>query len=80
MGRRTRYILIYTAVLFFLGAGLGLIIGMNIGGNYFETFQLGSWTGYEATGMLGLMFGALIGGLSGLLLGKRVTKKMIETD
>lgn len=77
MTRQTRYIIIYTAVLFFIGAAFGLLIGMNIGGNYFSTFEFGSWTGYEATGMIGLMVGGLLGGLSGLFIGKRVTKKMI---
>ena len=45
---------------------------MNIGGNYFTGFQWGTWTGYEATGMIGLLVGVLLGALGGWIIGKRI--------
>ena len=41
------------------GAVAGLLIGANIGGNWATSFSLGSQHGYEATGMLGALIGAL---------------------
>lgn len=64
-------------LLLIVGAFVGLIVGMNIGGNYFSTFQLWTWTGYEATGMLGLFVGGVLGGLSGLLLGRKILRNRI---
>jgi hypothetical protein len=43
----------------FAGAVAGLLIGSNIGGNWVTSFSLGSLHGYEATGMLGALIGAL---------------------
>jgi hypothetical protein len=40
---------------------IGLIIGALIGGNYAEQFVFNGVRGYEATGQLGFIFGALIG-------------------
>lgn len=77
MKRETRFALIFGILLFLVGAVVGLITGMNIGGNYFSTFQFGTWTGYEATGMIGLMIGGLVGALGGMIFGKRLAVRKI---
>lgn len=46
----------------------GLFIGMNIGGNYFASFEFMGGRGYEATGYLGAIIGAVIGVLIGILV------------
>jgi hypothetical protein len=50
----------------FAGAVSGLLIGANIGGNWATSFSLGSLHGYEATGMLGALIGALAIGMGTL--------------
>lgn len=62
-------------VLLIVGAVLGLITGMNIGGNYFPMFELGSMVGYEATGWIGLIIGGLLGAMSGYVLGRRIARR-----
>ena len=62
------------AIGFFLGI-IGLIIGASIGGNYAEQFVFNGARGYEATGQIGFIIGALIGLISGWwLLVKRKSK------
>ena len=43
---------------------IGLIAGAFIGGNYAEQFVFNDVRGYEATGQVGFIFGALIGIIS----------------
>ena len=77
MKRETRFGLIFGILLLIVGGFIGLITGMNLGGNYFTSFQLGTWTGYEATGMIGLMVGGLVGALGGWLIGRRMGLRKI---
>lgn len=63
--------IIFTAI----GYVVGLIIGMNIGGNYFPDFVFMSGRGYEATGYLGGIIGAIIGLFIGILLGVKRSNK-----
>lgn len=44
---------------------IGLFVGTNIGGNYFPDFEFLGGRGYEATGYLGGIIGALLGLLIG---------------
>jgi hypothetical protein len=44
---------------------LGLVIGALIGGNFAEQFVFNGVRGYEATGQVGLIFGALAGLFAG---------------
>lgn len=62
-------------VLAFFGMILGLITGMNIGGNYFTDFVFLGSRGYEATGTIGSFVGLLIGALTGFLLSRLLTKR-----
>jgi hypothetical protein len=45
----------------FVSGLIGLMIAALIGGNYAEQFIFNGVRGYEATGQLGFVFGALIG-------------------
>jgi hypothetical protein len=45
----------------FVSGVIGWIVGALIGGNYAEQFVFNGVRGYEATGQLGFIFGALIG-------------------
>ena len=45
-----------------LGAAVGLFVGAFVGGNFATGFQLFHLRGYEATGVLGLVLGVLLGG------------------
>jgi hypothetical protein len=40
---------------------IGLIAGATIGGNYFTEFEAFGNRGYEATGILGALIGAVLG-------------------
>ncbi len=51
-------------VIGFVSGVLGWIIGALIGGNFAEQFVFNSVQGYEATGQVGFIFGALIGLIS----------------
>ena len=51
-------------VIGFVSGVIGLIVGTLIGGNYAEQFVFNGVRGYEATGQVGLIFGALIGLIS----------------
>lgn len=77
MKRETRFGLIFGILLLIVGGFIGLITGMNLGGNYFTSFQFGTWTGYEATGMIGLVVGRLAGALGGWLIGRRIGLRKI---
>lgn len=55
---------------------VGFLVGTSIGGNYFPTFRLWTWVGYEATGWIGIIIGALIGAIIGLALGRRTVRKI----
>jgi len=54
-----------------VGMLLGLIVGANVGGNWFTTFTIGDQHGYEATGLLGAVVGAVVLGGVGVWLGLR---------
>lgn len=43
---------------------IGLLVGALIGGNYAQQFFFNGVRGYEATGQIGFVFGALIGLIS----------------
>jgi hypothetical protein len=44
-----------------LGGFVGMLLGALIGGNHFENFMFNGLRGYEATGQLGAIIGALLG-------------------
>lgn len=54
---------------------IGLVIGMNVGGNYFTSFEFMDQRGYEAVGYLGAIIGAVVGALLGVLSGDRLSGK-----
>ncbi|NLC66554.1 MAG: hypothetical protein GX752_06410 [Clostridium sp.] len=70
-------------VMYGLGGGvilslIGLFIGMNIGGNYFTSFEFMGARGYEAVGYLGGIIGGIIGIILGVwlaILGSRKIRK-----
>ena len=45
---------------------LGFMVGTYIGGNYAQNFTFLDVRGYEAAGLLGLIIGAITGGVLGL--------------
>ena len=51
----------FTLILGFVLGLIGLFIAMYIGGNYAEDFVFNGVRGYEATGQIDFIFGALIG-------------------
>ena len=54
-----------------LGAILGLFFGAFLGGNFATDFQLFGLRGYEATGILGLGIGLMLGALIGARWARR---------
>ena len=48
-----------------------LFVAVDIGGNYMTNFTFMGERGYEATGILGIMFGLPIGGILGAYLARR---------
>jgi hypothetical protein len=54
-----------------VGAVVGFVVGANIGGNWFTTFSLGSYNGYEATSIVGAAVGAVVAGLAAAWLARR---------
>lgn len=54
---------------------VGLFIGMNIGGNYFTSFEFMGGRGYEATGYLGAIIGVVIGVSLGVFAGAKRSNK-----
>ena len=78
MKRNRRYEVVGGILFLIVGMVFGLITGMNIGGNYFSSFQLGSARGYEATGYLGAIIGAVVGLLFGIWVGRRYAAKRVK--
>lgn len=77
MSKKTAKIIITIVsvlVLAFFGMIIGLITGMDIGGNYFPDFEFMGDRGYMATGNIGLFIGLLLGALTGFLLSKKLTR------
>ncbi|HET8660202.1 MAG TPA: hypothetical protein VFM55_14530 [Micromonosporaceae bacterium] len=54
-----------------IGAVVGLVVGANIGGNWFTSFSIAGQQGYEATGLVGAVVGAVALGATGLWQGLR---------
>lgn len=63
------------AILSLIGLVIGMITGLNIGGNYYTEFEFCGGRGYEAVGYLGAIMGATIGMLLGALLGVILSDK-----
>lgn len=78
MKRNRRYEVVGGILFLIVGMVFGLITGMNIGGNYFTSFQLGSARGYEATGYLGAIIGVVVGLLFGIWVGRRYAAKRVK--
>lgn len=66
--RTTARTVTLTLLAAFVGALAGLLLGANIGGNWATSFSLGSMHGYEATGALGALIGAIAIGAGTLWL------------
>lgn len=75
MKRAIIYGILGGLLLFAIGSAAGMLIGMDVGGNYFTDFEFGGVRGYEATGKLGSIlggiFGALLGAAAGVIFGER---------
>lgn len=54
-----------------VGAVVGLITGANIGGNWFTSLTVAGQRGYEATGAIGAVLGAIGVGLVAVLITRR---------
>ena len=52
-------------VIGIISGAIGMIIGALIGGNYAEQFVFNGGQGYEATGQIGFILGALMGLIAG---------------
>mgnify|MGYP001493464561 CR=1 FL=1 len=52
--------IIALAGIMFLGGFSGMVLGALIGGNYLENFVFINLRGYEASGQLGAIIGALL--------------------
>jgi hypothetical protein len=52
-------------VIGIISGAIGMIIGALIGGNYAEQFVFNGVQGYEATGQIGFILGALTGLIAG---------------
>ena len=57
---------VLAAVIGLISGVVGLLAGMLIGGNYAEQFVFNGVRGYEATGQIGLLVGAVTGWLIGV--------------
>jgi hypothetical protein len=62
--RKTVLRFLAVIVIGFISGVIGLISGALIGGNYAEQFVFNGVQGYEATGQIGFILGALIGSIS----------------
>ncbi|MDN6194756.1 MAG: hypothetical protein L0I88_06960 [Alkalibacterium sp.] len=80
MNRKVKYGLGGGIILSLIGLVVGLFIGMNLGGNYFTSFEFMSSRGYEAVGYLAAIVGAVIGMLLGFWLGMKYSNKKIKED
>lgn len=76
MNRKVKYAIAGGVILSLIGLVLGLFIGVNIGGNYFTSFEFMNGRGYEAVGYLGAIIGAAIGMILGIWLGIKRSSKM----
>ncbi len=72
---RIAFSIIIILIFGFLGLVFGTITGMNIGGNYFTSFEFMGARGYEATGIIGSFVGATLGVLAGFVLSRLILKK-----
>jgi hypothetical protein len=54
-----------------VGAVLGLIVGADIGGNWFPSASFGGMNGYEFTGFVGAVLGGMLLGVVGVWLAGR---------
>jgi hypothetical protein len=54
-----------------LGTVLGLVVGADIGGNWFTSVSLAGQRWYEATGLVGAVVGGVVFGAVGLWLAMR---------
>jgi hypothetical protein len=57
------------------GMLVGMIVGADIGGNWFTSFSLGTAHGYEATANIGTVVGGVAFGALGVWLGLRRTHR-----
>lgn len=71
MNRKFIFSLGGAIILSLLGLIVGFMIGVNVGGNYFTSFEFLGGRGYEASGYLGAIVGALVGLVIGALIGSR---------
>ena len=53
--------IVFMIIIALVSGVLGLLIGMLIGGNYAEQFVFNGVQGYEATGQIGFILGAMLG-------------------
>lgn len=58
-----------------MGLVIGMLVGFNIGGNYFIEFEFLGGRGYEAVGYLCAILGAVIGMLLGTIMGVKLSAK-----
>lgn len=75
MKRKLIYITLLGIALIIFSAISGLLIGMYLGGNYFVNFEFAKVRGYEAVGILGMIFGVGIGFITTILVVVRYRKK-----
>jgi hypothetical protein len=54
-----------------LGTVVGMVVGADIGGNWFTSVSLAGQHGYEATGLVGAVVGGVVFGAVGLWLAPR---------
>lgn len=66
MKKTILYIIFSLAITFILSIVL-LLIGMNIGGNYFTDFEFMGSRGYEATANIGFFVGIFLGALISII-------------
>jgi hypothetical protein len=62
------------ATTVFFSLVLFALLGILIGGNFFESFEAFGLRGYEATGQLGVIIGAIFGSVAGFFVVKRLAK------
>ena len=63
MAKRVLHIFTVIVIGFVFG-GIGLVVGAQLGGNFATQFVFNGVQGYEATGQIGFIIGALIGVIS----------------
>jgi hypothetical protein len=60
----------------FLLSIIFMLVGMNVGGNYFTNFELFGTKGYEATGYLGFLIGLVIASSTSIFIYLKISKKL----